>query len=207
MMKEAGTLWINHIELNREEFSEIKAALFEDGKVFDVQSIDKDAIPSVRQFQWNIVGRAYKKLRLLPVSKYIVSPSLVYDVLTGFDRHRITFHFRFYRQYSEEEPQCAIFLEIDEMPDDVKRLRVEIDMKCDKEKRFRQLLRTRVLSKEQRVTGFITFHHREIEANEKMEWLFAVKMFNAEVFEVDEEEEFLMELRKSLTGRDGIDWN
>ena len=187
---------MNHNELDREELSEIKAVLFGDGKVFDALSIDKETIPSVQQFQWIIAGDVYEELRALPVSEYIVSPQFAYDVETGSDRHRIMFHFRFYRQYSVDDPQCAIFLEIDEMSDEVKRLRVEVDMKCDKKKRFRQLLRTRILSQKQRVTGFVTFHHREVDRNEKMDWMFAVKMFSAE--KVDDEEQFLRDLYGSF---------
>lgn len=78
------------------------------------------------------------------------------------------------------------------MHDEVKRLRIEVDMKCNKNQPFRQLLRTRVLSKEQRVTGFVTFDRREVDENEKMDWLFAMKILNVE--NVDEEEEILRDL-------------
>ena len=185
---------MNHDELNRQEFRGIKEILFGDGKVFDTLSIDKKSIPSIRKFQWTFTGGVYGRLRSLPVSKYITSPQLVYSAVVGADHHRILFHFRFYGRYSESDPQCAIFLEIDEIPEEVRRLRVEIDMKCDKKQKFRQLLRTRVLSKEQKVIGFCTFDHRELQRNEKMDWTFAVKMFNVEKEDVDEEEEYLREL-------------
>ena len=113
---------------------------------------------------------------ILPESEYITSPRFV----SAVGGHRISFHFRFYGKYSEEEPQCAVFLEIVEMPDELKRVRIEVDMKCIKQRPFRQLLRTRVLSKGRRVTGFHVFGHEELERNESMEWLFAVKMFMAE---------------------------
>lgn len=190
---------MNHHELDRDEFRDIKEILYGHGKLFDALCIDQDTIPSVQQFQWMITGGAYRKLRSLPVSKYIVSPAFEYNVLMDSVCHRITFHFRFYRQYSEEESQCAIFLEMDEIPDNVKRLRVEIDMKCDKNKQFRQLLTTRVLSKKQRVTGFITFDHREVSDNLVMSWMFAVKMFDAEQELRDADDEFLLHLRNSLS--------
>ena len=139
MMKEKGTLWMNHNELDREEFSEIKKVLLGEGKVFDALSIDKETIPSVEQFEWVVDGHLYQKLKALSVSRYISSPQFTYDVPSGSDRHRIEFHFRFYRQYSAGNPQCAIYLEIDEMHEEVKRLRVEVDMKCDKKKKFKQL--------------------------------------------------------------------
>ena len=60
VMKEKGTLWINHHELDRDELREIRTILFGTGKVFDALSIGKvfDAlpiakysIPTVQQFQ------------------------------------------------------------------------------------------------------------------------------------------------------------
>ena len=125
-------------------------------------------------------------------------------MVAGSDGYRIPFHFRFYGQYSEQDPQCAIFLEIDEIPDEVKRVRVEVDMKCNKKKQFRQLLRTRVLSAEQRVTGFVTFHHRQIDENESMKWIFAMKILDVEEADVDEEEEYLQDLYRIFEYDDGI---
>ena len=194
VMRVKNTLWINHDELDREEFSVIKEILFGEGKVFDALSIDKESIPSVQHINWIIDGNIYQKLKALPASRYISSHQFVYDASTGSDCHRFTFHFRFYRQYSVDDPQCAIFLEIDEMPNELKRLTIEIDMKCDKERQFKQLLRTRVMSQEQRVTGFVTFHHSELDVNESMKWVFAMKVLNAEETEVDEEEEYLKDL-------------
>lgn len=195
VMKEKGTLWLNHIELDRMEFREIKMVLFE---VFDALSIDKESIPWVPVFPWTIAGVDYEELKALSVSGHIVSPQFVYGV-AGTALHRITFHFKFYGQYSAEDPQCAIFLEIEEIPPEVKRLRIEVDMKCNKRKPFRQLLRTRFSSKEppeDRGKGFVTFHHRELDENSKMEWIFAVKMFNAQ--EIDEEEEYLRNLYRNF---------
>ena len=48
-----------------------------------------------------------------------------------------------------------------------------------------------MVSKEQRVTGFVTFNVDELFKNEEMEWIFAVKMYNAEVATKEEQEELL----------------
>lgn len=193
-MQQRKTLWMNHHELNREEIRAIRSTLFGSGKVFDALSIAKDAIPAAQQFEWPIMGAVYEEFGNLPVSQYITSPQFVYYVAAGSDGYRIPFHFRFYSQYSAEDPQCAIYLEIDEIPRKVERIRIEVDMKCIKKRQFRQLLRTRVLSSEQRITGFVTFHHREIAENESMKWMFAMKILDAEEADVDEGEEYLQDL-------------
>ena len=187
-MKERGTLWLNHNELSRMEFGAIKALLFGSDKLFDVLSIEKESIPSVQHFQWTIVGDAYEELTTVPVSEYIVSPEFTYyvETKTDTDCRRIFFHFRFYRQYSVENPQCAIFLEITKIPDEVKRLRIEIDMKCNKKRQFRQLLRARVLDKDHQITGFVTFPHQQLDEEEEIEWMFAMKILNTEAADVDE---------------------
>merc|ERR1719499_1760612 len=119
-----------------------------------------------------ITGSVYDELKALPIAEYITSPQFVYDVVDESDHHQITFHFRFYGRYSVEEPQCAIFLELDDIPDGVKRLRIELDMKCYKKGNFRHLLRSRIMSNEQRTVGFITSNHKEVDRNEMMEWVF-----------------------------------
>merc|ERR1711879_158309 len=43
-MMESGTLWMNHYELDRKEYSSIKAVLFGNRKIFDFLSIDKERI-------------------------------------------------------------------------------------------------------------------------------------------------------------------
>merc|ERR550525_1775718 len=190
-MMERGTLWMNHQELDRREYSSIKAVLFGNGKLFDVLSIDKEGIPMVLEHQWMITGSDYDELKALTATEYTTSPPFIYEMSSGLDHHRITFHFRFYGQYSVEEPQCAIFLELDDIPNGVKRIRIEIDMKCHKKRNFRHLLRSRILSKEQRTAGYITFDHEEVERNEMMQWVFGVKVFKVDKHVVDEEEEYL----------------
>ena len=62
----------------------------------------------------------------------------------------------------------------------MKQLRIEVDIKCKKNKVYRQLLKTRILTKEKGICGFQTFGHKELDANEGIEWLFGVKIFEAE---------------------------
>merc|ERR550525_418381 len=193
-MMERGTLWMNHQELDRREYSSIKAVLFGNGKLFDVLSIDKEGIPMVHEYQWMITGSDYDDLKALTATEYITSPPFIYEMSSGLDHHRITFHFRFYVRYSAEEPQCAIFVELDDIPDGVKRLRMEIDMKCYKKKDFRHLLRSRDLSRDRKTVGFITFGHDELRKNKMMQWVFGVKMLNVDKVVVDEDEEYLRDL-------------
>ena len=200
-MKERGTMWINHDELGREDLRDIKSVLFGPGNVFDALSIDQETIPSVQQFVWIISGTAYAKLRSLSASEYIISRQFVCDVVSELSEYRVAFHFRFYRQYSADERLCAVFVKIDQFPVEVKRLRIEIDMKWDKKKLFKRLLRTRILSQEHKVIGFVTFDHREVGENQKMEWVFAVKMFSVETAEVDEEDEYLQDLYRIFEGK------
>ena len=192
-MSQNGTLWINHQELGKVEFGEIKAALFGDGKLFDFMGIDKESIPSVQQHRWMIEGDEYEELKGLAASEYVVSPSFRYDVK---GQCVISFHFRCYGRYSEDDPQCAIFFEITGMPDDMKRLRVEVDIKCVKNQEFRQLLKTRVLTKEMNYCGFQAFEYEELDKNECIEWVFGVKIFKIEHYAVmdDVEEQYLEDL-------------
>jgi len=195
-MMKRGTLRVNHDELDRKEYSSIKAILFGNNQIFDVLSIDKERIPMVQQYQWMITGSVYEDLKALPIAEYITSPQFVYDVINESDHHQITFHFRFYSRYSVKEPQCAIFLELDDIPDGVKRLRIEIDMKCYKKKDFRHLLRSRDLSAELKTVGFLTFDHDELRKNGMMQWVFGVKVLNVDKVVVDEEEEYLRDLHQ-----------
>merc|ERR1719242_2687711 len=144
-----------------------------------------------------ITGSVYKNLESLPPTEYITSPQFVYCVnekADDLDHHQITFHFRFYSQYSVDDPQCAIFLELDDIPDGVKRLRIEVDMKCYKKRDFRHLLRSRDLSDDRKTVGFITFGHDELKRNGMMQWVFGVKILNVDRVEVDEDEEYLRDL-------------
>merc|ERR1719433_1228911 len=53
-MMESGTLWMNHYELGRREYSSIKAVLFGNPQLFDFLSIDKQRVPKVQEYQWMI---------------------------------------------------------------------------------------------------------------------------------------------------------
>ena len=163
-----GTLWINLNELGKAEYRDIKVALFGEGKLFDLMGIDKELIPSVQQYRWKIEGVEYEKLKNLLISKYIVSTKHRY-VVDGVGE--ISFYFRCYGRYSDDNPQCAIFLKFDGIPDNLKRLRIEVDIKCVKKREFRQLLKTQILTKEHNYCGFQAFEFEELNRNECIEWV------------------------------------
>ena len=187
-----GTLWINEHELERAEYREIKAALFGDGKLFDALSIDKESIPSVQEYRWRIGGDEYEQLRALSVAEYASSPLFRYDVNGEYD---ISFHLRCYGQFTADNPQCAVFVEIDEMPDSLKALRIEVDFKAKMaSKEHRQLLKTKMLTKEKRVCGFQMFDSEQLDSNTEIEWVIGVKIFSAEHAENHEEEQYYRDL-------------
>merc|ERR1712087_513394 len=157
--------------------------------------IDKMYIPSVLQCHWLIEGDEYEALKALPHSKHINSPSFCFEA----DGLAVDFHFRFYAQFSKSDPRCAIFLAIDKFrrfADNTKRLSVEADIKCSKDREFRQLLQMHVVPNqdiEYNICGFQTFDRDELYCNDSSDWQFAVKM-SMEQHPVDEEEQHLMDL-------------
>merc|ERR1719433_1399376 len=82
-MMKRGTLWMNHQELDRREYSSIKAVLFGNCKLFDVLSIDKEGIPMVHEYQWMITGSDYDDLKALTATEYITSPPFIYEMSSG----------------------------------------------------------------------------------------------------------------------------
>ena len=178
-MNADNSLWVNHRELNKEKFSEIQAALFGEGMLFDILNIDKKTENVVRPYSWVIKGDEYAELKSLAVSEYVTSKEFTYGIFGEETLIRVKFQFRCYGRFSMDNPNCAIFMEIVEMPENMKRLRVEVDVKCSN--KYRQLLRTHILTPENRLCGFQTFDHEEFEWNESLEWLFGVKIFKAEM--------------------------
>ena len=169
-------MWLNYEELDRSEFVEIKEALLGNGKLFDYLEIEKEYIRSVSQYKWIIEGDAYLELKELAASEYMVSPEYRYEIK---GEGHITFHFRCYGQYSDDNRNVAIFLEIDEMLGDAERLTVEMDVKCiGKGIKYKQLMRARSLTLSNRVCGFETFGRDDLHGNECIEWVFAVKMYD-----------------------------
>ena len=180
----SGSLWVNRHDLNKNELSDIREAIFGKGMLFDNVSIDKSEINEVQQYEWTIDGDEYEKCKGLAVSEKIESPRFVYNVNGDCIVH---FHFNFYGHIDFEGKQyCGIFVEIDEMPVNVKRMKIEIDMKCNEKKKYRQLMRRQVLTQDERVCGFHVFETAELEKNDSLKWIFAVKIFNVKMTNIDD---------------------
>ena len=116
-------------------------------------------------------------MKTLAVSKYVRSRKFHYVVDS---KYQIPFHLRFYRQYSEDKPNCAVYFEIDPWPKSIRRVSIEVDFKCCKKPKgtFVQILQEKTLTADERISGFQTFGHEEVESCESMEWIVAVKMYN-----------------------------
>ena len=198
MKNQNGALWLNHDDLDKDKYRDIKMALLGEGKLFDLLSIDKEHVPSVQQYRWKIDGAEYETMRSLPVSDYVTSVEHQY-IVDGVGA--ISFHFRCYGCYSADNPQCAIFLKFDGIPDNLECLRIEVDIKCVKNKIFRQLLTTRILTKDRNYCGFQAFECAELDENECIEWVFGVKIFKIKQYAVEREleEQYLMDLYKEIS--------
>ena len=182
---ENDNIWINHHDLDREENLDIKAALFGNDMLFDVLTIDKSNINAVQQYEWKIEGDEYEKCKELDASQYVQSPQFTYHVDSECV---ITFHFNFYcRMSSDDDEYCAIFVEIDEMPEDMKRFNIEFDVKCNERKAYRQLMRDQELSQKSRSCGFRIFNTSELDKNTFLEWTFGVKIFKIRMVRNDDE--------------------
>lgn len=55
----------------------------------------------------------------------------------------------------------GIYVEIDEMRRNIERLRIEVDIKCNDKKKYRQLMRTQILTQKKRVYGVRVFEGRD----------------------------------------------
>merc|ERR1739842_135306 len=82
---------------------------------------------------------------------------------------------------SGDKEYCGIFVEIDEMPEDIKELNIEIDIKCNEKKAYRQLMREQKLTQKKRICGFRIFPTKTLDNNSCFEWIFGVKIFNLKV--------------------------
>ena len=201
MMHQKGSLWLNHQELDKKSYSKIKDALLGEGKLFDLWDINTSEIPSVQQFRWKLEGNDYEKLMNTSGSMYETSPSFVYFVESDFI---IPFHLRCYNKYTENSPQCAIFVEVEEFPQSIRKLRIEADIKATLYKKcggtkkvtkvHRQLMKTQILSRDKNVCGFQLFDHEQLTRNTSLEWMIGVKIVRAEEFQYDEREEYLKDL-------------
>ena len=63
------------------------------------------------------------------------------------------------------------------MPGDIKGINIEVDIKCNEKKVYRQLLRGQKLTQKKRICGFQIFPTKTLENNKFFEWVFGVKIF------------------------------
>ena len=184
-----GNGWLNYHDLDRKENMDIKSTLFGEGMLFDCLSIDKSKINAVQQYEWKIEGDEYQKCRELAVSEYVQSPRFAFIVDGDSDRS-IHFHFNFYGRMSfEDKAFYGIFVEIDQMPEDIKAINIEVDIKCNEKKSYRQLLRDQKLTQKKRICGFRIFTAKALENNSHFEWTFGVKIFNLKIIEMDADDD------------------
>ena len=201
LMKNQGDLWMIRSEIEKKSMKKIKSALFGDeergneGALLRVEDVNW-----IKEYQWKIEGDDYQAILTLPVSEYIVSDLMQYDVN---DEHTIPFRFRFYRQHSDGNERSAIYLKLDAVPENVKKLRIEVDMRCQQIKGteskkitlFKQWLKPQNLSKEKEICGFHCFEGDRLEDNMSLEWYFGVKIFKMEKEkELVADHEFLRDL-------------
>ena len=91
-------------------------------------------------------------------------------------------------QQSQSDSQCAVYFVLEELPENLKSVRIEVDMKCngfkgENDKKMplsRQWLKPQILSNGNRICGFKCFHHQKLEEDMSLEWTFAVKAFKME---------------------------
>ena len=204
-------MWLNHDDLDNEELSGIRSALFGKDMLFERLSIDPTAIKSVQKYEWRIEGDEYQKCKELTVSEDLKSPKYVQcqqnslsiseyveSPLFTFivdEECTVSFHFNFHGEMDEDNPYCGIFVEIDEMPDNMERLRIEVDMKCNEKKAYRQLMREQILTQTKRVCGINVFEQKELSKNSSLHWVFGVKIFKITMAETEDGREDCAELQ------------
>ena len=177
---------MNHHDLNQKDLSEIKAALLGKDMLFDRLGIDQSRINAVQQYEWKLDGDEYEKCKKLAASKYVQSPRFEYHVDLDDAKYIINFHFNFFGRISSDDKEyCGIFVEIDEMPEDVQGITIEVDIKCNDKRAYRHLIREQQLTQKKRKCGFRIFATSVLDKNEYFEWTFGVKIFNAKVTESD----------------------
>ena len=177
-----GSLWVNHHELDRKELGDIKNALFGTDMLFDHLSIDQSQIKSVQRYGWRIEGDEYEKCKAHTASEYMQSPKFEFIV---DEESAVSFHFNFHGQLAGDNPYCGVFVEIDEMPEHMELVSIEVDMKCNDKKKYRQLMREQILTQTKRVCGCRVFETAEMDKNDFLQWAFGVKIFKTKVLDSD----------------------
>ena len=177
-----GSLWINHHELSGKELSKMRNALFGRDMLFDHLSIDQSQIKSVQQYEWRIEGDEYQKCKSHTAAEYVKSDQFKFIM---DEDCIVSFHFIFYGQMAGDNRYCGVFVEIDKMPRNMELIRIEVDMKCNEKKKYRQLMREQLLSQEKRVCGCRVFESKELDKNDFLRWVFGVKIFKTKANDLD----------------------
>ena len=175
-------MWLNHREFDREDMIDISNTLMEKDMLFDRLSINQYEIKLVQQYEWIINGDEFKKCKALAPSQCVQSPRFTF-LVDG--QSPVSFHFNFYRQIADNNQNCSIFVEIDKMPENMELLRIEVDMKCNEKKKYRQLMREQILSKKKRLCGCRVFETAELQSKTHLHWVFGVKIYKTAMVDVD----------------------
>ena len=93
------------------------------------------------------------------------------------------------RMSFDDEEYCGIFVEIDQMPEDIKAINIEVDIKCNDKKAYRQLMRDQKLTQKKRICGFRIFTAKALDINSCFEWIFGVKIFNLKMIDMETDED------------------
>lgn len=164
--------------------------LMDDGKLFDHLGIDKTKIKYTQQYEWNIKHQ-YEQFRNLKPRPYVESPS--YKYITG--EHEIKFHFKCYGRYSDKFPNCAFFLYLDDYPQNMEGVSIEMDLLCEKKKEYRHLISTQWLSPTNRFCGCQTFPYTDLQNNESIKWKIAMKLHEIQFIADDQDGEVILDTK------------
>ena len=82
-------------------------------------------------------------------------------------------------RYSRDTPHVAIFFSFDALPEIIKRIRFEADIKCDKKLPFRRALKEQTIGNK-RTFGFLCFPFDQLRASDSITWIIALKMYRAD---------------------------
>ena len=90
----------------------------------------------VQRYEWHIEGHQYQRLINSAQAEYVEYP---FTFL--LDDEAVDFRMRCYAKYSADTPKVAFFLSFDELPEIIKRIRIEADIKCIKNMPFRRVMK------------------------------------------------------------------
>jgi len=190
-----GKLWMNQSEMNKPELSNIGQILI---SMFE-------NVNWVQEYQWTIKADQCSNLRTREgVDNYVMSNFFRFE--SGADN--IDFQFRFY--VDPGDGMMSIFIVI-ELPNKIKSLRVEMDMKClseNGEQIFQQWLKPKVISKEKLQSGIRCFHRNILQESMSLKWVFGVKIFDLKKYYLEEAHLVAREdLSQQSHSEDGYNFN